>query len=130
MCRPREPPPAICFKGLLQALASGSSAAEYRCVRVRSVALEHLVQISGPFLELLFIIGITAKPGDGDTVTSRAGIGRQEHSCQSENTQPPHTAPQLRRSSHSAARSRMRPKNTIGMSHRSLVSRPVIPASE
>src|ERR1700728_1072109 len=94
--------------------------------------MQLMVEIRGPFLKLRFVSRRAAKARDGEVIAGGGhGRSRKKHESSEPHTKPgAHTKPHLRRSSHSAARSAKRSIKMTGMFHRSLVSRPVIPASE
>src|SRR5215471_18001122 len=76
--------------------------------------------------EANLILLLARQSGDGQIMRSRG----QRQARGREQEWKPHTTPHLRRNSHSEPRSISARKNTTGMSHRSFVSRVVIPASE
>jgi len=126
----------------------GIGAVEGLDFRVGLDFMEELVEILGPTAEALFVLGLAPLAGDGE-VKGFCAEGRHQENGQDEKKtktapainraatcgsgqpmQLPHMTPHLRRSSHSPERSIRRSRKIMGMSHRSLVSRTVIPASE
>ena len=96
-------------------------------VDIAAGLLEARVDILRPHFEALRVIGFAAEPGNGDVEGGGVcGARRQEN----QGNKPNHTTPHLRRSSHSDARIPNASRNTTGISHKSRVSREVMPASE
>ena len=102
------------------------------------LALENHFEFLGPAGKTLFVFRFAAEAGDGEI--KRFGVdGYREptgrHQQQRRLRKPSYPArsqitPHFLRSSHSTDRSINRTRNTTGMSHRSRVSRTVMPASE
>ena len=85
-------------------------------------AVQQLVDILGLGCEALLVIGLAAESGDGDVEGGRR-CREPDARASARPKATLHTTPHLRRSSHSVQHSSNARKNTIGISHRSLVSR-------
>src|ERR1700722_9397869 len=99
--------------------------------------MQQLVDFLGLRHETLFVVGLAAEAGHGDVkrrCLKRAGGPQTNQPTSNQPTsnqqRSPHTTPHLLRSTHSVQHNSSARKNTIGMSHRSFVSRTVMPASE
>ena len=90
--------------------------------------MQQLVDLLGLRSEALFVIGLAAQTGDGDV--KRRGMQGANNQQPNNQQQSLHTTPHLLRSTHSVQHSSNARKNTMGISHRSFVSRTVMPASE
>ena len=105
----------------LESVASGLCAVE----RDGDTALgQQFVEILRKARKALLVVRLAAEAGDGDVPRVRRG------SEAAGDRKVPHTAPQRRRSSHSADFSPASNSSAAGMSQRSCVSRTVNPASE
>src|ERR1019366_3934403 len=92
--------------------------------------LQAAIDIVGPHLEALHIVGFAAEPGDGEVERGpRQREGGEEQPDRGSQAGF-HTTPHFRRSSHSEPRMAMASRKIAGISQRSRVSRVVIPASE
>src|SRR4029450_7772722 len=90
--------------------------------------LDAAVHILGPHLEPLGIVRLAAEAGKSEEECSGVcGQDRQEEDAKQNLF---HTTPHFLRSSHSLARNARASRKISGMSHRSRVSRVVMPASE
>src|SRR5207253_985149 len=88
--------------------------------------LQSLINFLRPGSETLLVIRLAAKSGNRHAVGGRVRAKRPAQKQQSKLQTTPH----FRRRSHSDVRSIRAIRNSTGMSHRSRVSRDVIPASE
>ena len=106
---------------------------------IRLRGLQDLVEVLGPAGEALLVFRLAAETGDGQVKRFGAQRGNAESAQSRMNTITADSCsfvsfvqitPHFRRSSHSADRSISSSRKITGMSHRSRVSRTVIPASE
>ena len=105
-------------------LARGRLQGDHHGIAAR--ALQAGIDVFGPHLEALVVIGLAAQAGDSQI---EGGGGRAQRGGHQQHGQL-HTTPHFRRSSHSEARMPSTSRKTIGISHKSRVSRVVMPASE
>ena len=94
-------------------------------------SVQQLVDLLGLRSEALLVVGFAAQSGDRDVKGgARASDADSTQAARQPSRASLHTTPHLLRSTHSVQHSSNTRKNTIGMSHRSFVSRTVMPASE
>ena len=113
--------------------ARGRRARQRLDLGVAARRFQKLVDLLGPHAEALLVIRLAAQAGDGEVVSRRrAGSAQQRaQSSRASTTQIrfiPH--PTCGAAAIPTPRSSSASRNTIGMSHRSFVSRVVMPASE
>ncbi len=112
--------------------ARGVGAGERVDMDIAARGFQQLVEIHRQRGEALLVFGLAAQARHGDVINRRArGNREQERGRETDRENGGlHTIPHFRRSSHSAKRRARISRKIAGMSHSSLVSRTVIPASE